>query len=469
MGYRFMEDYNATYHELFVPARCMVILTGALLAALIFHWTTKLYGYGAALVAVFFFCLSPNILAHAHLVTLDLSGAVGWTACAYLTWRLLEEPTPSQAIILGAVLGLAPVTKLSGIVLPIIVGILVLVDAVRERHALRWYRRLGLLVLAYLIAIGVLNGLYRFEGFCEAFRDIDFVSAKLVSVQAAMPGLRLPVPVPFLKSLDVLFIGDQPHEPAYYLAGQWSLDGWWYYHLVAFLLKTPLGLLLPGLFAIGVWARGGSAGVRDYCVFVPLLAVFVANSAMNPLNIGVRHALPAYPLMAIAASPWIAGAIERVWAGSRAHRDVAAAAASIALLGWFSWANVSIAPRYLQYFNELAGGPNGGHRWLIDSNLDWGQDLVRLSEYMTRRHLSTVHLAYFGRVDPRVYGVDFTPLIQGVSHGPAVVSASFLMGRPYWIWRAPGDLQWAHQDAYAWLQGQAPVARVGSMFVFDLP
>ena len=88
---------------------------------------------------------------------------------------------------------------------------------------------------------------------------------------------------------------------------------------------------------------------------------------------------------------------------------------------------------------------------------------------MRRASLSSVNLAYFGRVDPAVYGIKYSPLIENESHGRAVVSASFLMGRPYWVWRRPGQLEWAPHLEYAWLQKYQPVARVGSMFVYDLP
>ncbi|HSD09377.1 MAG TPA: hypothetical protein VLF14_00205, partial [Candidatus Binatia bacterium] len=309
----------------------------------------------------------------------------------------------------------------------------------------------------------------RFEGFCAPFADVDFESQRLLRVQHAIPWLRLPLPRPFLKSLDVLLVGDQPREPAYFFAGMWSLQGWWFYHLAAFFLKTPLPLLLGGLFATGAWLVGRSNGRRDYCVFIPLLFVFLSNAVLNPLNIGVRHALPAYPLLAIAVSPWLAGPLEHLFSASRTRADLARASLSVALMAWFTAANLSIAPRYLEYFNELAGGPANGHRWLIDSNVDWGQDLIRLSEYMRERHLDSVKLAYFGRVDPRVYGIDFALPVEGQAHGTVVVSASFLMGRPYWIWTKPGTLDWAHQGAYTWLQRYTPTARVGALFVFDVP
>ena len=122
----------------------------------------------------------------------------------------------------------------------------------------------------------------------------------------------------------------------------------------------------------------------------------------------------------------------------------------------------------LQYFNEVGGGADRGHRMLIDSNIDWGQDLIRLREYIDREGLDGVHLAYFGRVDPRVYGIRFAPLERGRSRGTAAVSATFLMGRPY-FWYRGGRMGWVGANTYSWLQDLEPMARVGSMFIYDLP
>jgi hypothetical protein len=469
IGYQFMEDNRENYQALFVLARCMVILATAVLGGLVLRWATELYGWPAGLTALFLFVFSPTILADSHLVTLDIAAAVGWTSAAYLAWRLLESPTASRAIALGVLLGIAPVLKLSGSSVPLLVALLVLVRATRER-GVACFRWVALLAVANLLALLVVGSLYRFIGVFTPLSDISFTSEKMRTLAQIVPWLRLPLPIPFLRSLDMLFGADQPTEPTYFLAGTWSLKGWPYYHLVAFLLKTPLPLLVSGGFALITWCAGRSRGVRDYCVILPILFVFASNSLFNPINIGVRHVLPAYPFLAIAAAPWLAAPVERLLvAGFRRSRDVAAAATSLALLGWLLYGSVAVAPRYLEYFNELAGGPQNGHNWLIDSNVDWGQDLIRLSEYMRRRNVDSVHLGYFGRVDPRIYGIQFTSLVEGRSHGTAVVSASLLMGRPYWVWRSPGELVWSHNGTFTWLQHLEPVGRVGSMFVFELP
>jgi hypothetical protein len=242
-------------------------------------------------------------------------------------------------------------------------------------------------------------------------------------------------------------------------------------------------VLLASVLAIAAWAAGRSAGRRDYAVFVPVVLLFAANSAFNSLYIGERHVLAAYPLLFIAVAPWIARAFSQAPAAvrllgatdagaahplpSRAHALVPAAVATL-LLVWNVAGTLAVSPRYLQYFNEAAGGPERGHRVLVDSNIDWGQDLLRLRDYMQENHVDSVALAYFGRVDPAVYGIRYTPLDRGVSRGKAVVSASFLMGRPY-FWILGGRQRWVPARTYEWLQGYKPVARAGSMFVFDLP
>jgi hypothetical protein len=125
-------------------------------------------------------------------------------------------------------------------------------------------------------------------------------------------------------------------------------------------------------------------------------------------------------------------------------------------------------PHYLSYFNTLAGGSAQGYRWLVDSNVDWGQDLLRLRQYQDANHVGRIHLAYFGRVAPEIYGIDYEMLPADIVPGVYVISATYLMGRPYYLYDH-GTLYWVPQNAYAKFQKLLPTARVGlSLFVFDL-
>src|SRR5439155_5938092 len=123
----------------------------------------------------------------------------------------------------------------------------------------------------------------------------------------------------------------------------------------------------------------------------------------------------------------------------------------------------------LSYFNELVGGPREGWRWLVDSNLDWGQDMKRLARYLAARGEPPVKLAYFGLGDPSRYGIRCEMVISSVAVGePAeltggtyVVSATQLVGAMFpeardAYWREPGNLERYAALARAVSQPPAP-------------
>lgn len=468
-GYALMEANAASYQDLFVKGRAMIVLLSLAAAIVMAKWAFDLYGSGAALVSLALFASSPSLLAHGHLVTLDMAGTFGFLLALYCCWRLLEAPTRARAVWLGAAIGLANLLKLSAFVLTAMVLVVVVIRAVTEKKRgpapVEW---LSLLAIVSLVALVTLNAGYGFDGTLAPLREATLAEGgKLARLAEAAPWLRLPLPRAFVDGVDMVLEVGKGHEPSYFLRGELSADGWWYYHLAAFAAKCPLPVLLASLFATGAWVAGRSTGLRDYAVFVPVVLLFAANSAFNSLYIGERHVLAAYPLLFIGVSPWMAAALAGLRSGVP-RRELAAGLVSALVLIWTAGGTLAVAPRYLQFFNEVAGGPEGGHRVLVDSNIDWGQDLIRLREYMDANEVDSVALAYFGRVDPAVYGIRYTPLERGRSRGKAVVSASFLMGRPY-FWILGGRFRWVPSRTYAWLQGEHPVARVGSMFVFDLP
>lgn len=479
-GLYFNEANAPRMQQLYQSARYVVIGVSLLAALVMAKWALDLYGAGAAVVSLFLFAFSPSLLAHGHLVTIDMAGTLGFLVALFANWRFLADPTPRRAAWLGAAIALANLLKLSGAVLVAMILATWAIRAFAERRSgpspLQWAKLLA--ITGAVTVVGINLG-YGFDGSFGLLSGATLApGGKLARLAEAAPWLRLPLPRAFLDGVDMVLEVGKGHEPSYFLAGELSADGWWYYHLVAFAAKCPLPVLASSLFAVAAWLAGRSPGRRDYAVFVPVALLFAANSAFNSLAIGERHVLAAYPLLFVAASPWIASGVASVLqvlrggavvAGMReAPKRALAAAAALVVVGWTVAGTAAVAPRYLQYFNEAAGGPERGHRILIDSNIDWGQDLIRLREWMDANKVDRVALAYFGRVDPRVYGVNFTPLERGVSHGKAVVSASFLMGRPY-FWYLGGRMRWVPARTYEWLQGHKPVARVGSMFVFDLP
>ncbi len=194
-----------------------------------------------------------------------------------------------------------------------------------------------------------------------------------------------------------------------YFHGEQRFTGWWYWFPAAFLLKTPLAFLgLVGWAAADAWRRARRIGFEAACLAVPVVLYF-ATSMASRLNIGHRHLLPVYPLLCIGA----AGAAR--FAAAPGWRRVAA----IVLLAGCGASFAAATPGYLAYFNVLAGGARGGARWLVDSNLDWGQDLPALGRWMRGNGVSRVDLAYFGTADPRAYGIDYRKVLMVHDFHPA--------------------------------------------------
>jgi hypothetical protein len=173
------------------------------------------------------------------------------------------------------------------------------------------------------------------------------------------------------------------------------------YFPFAILLKSTLPLL-----ALGGWAayegirrtRGRSFALQF--IAIPAVA-YLAIAMIGDINIGHRHVLPLYPLAFLAA-----GSLGRLADGDR-RRSIAL----VALLALHAVSSFWSCPRYLSYFNALAGGSSGGWKHLVDSNIDWGQDLKRLREKMSEHGIESVHLIYFGTADPAAYGVRYRKVL----------------------------------------------------------
>jgi len=182
-----------------------------------------------------------------------------------------------------------------------------------------------------------------------------------------------------------------------FLDGEQSLAGWYRYFPEAFLFKTPLAFTALALWVLAAGlARTRAKSFDAWCVALPPLA-FAVLAVASRFNIGHRHVTPIYPFLCVAIAPAAAWLTSRGW---RAWMVVVLVASCVVSF-------VLATPRYLSYFNVAAGGPRGGIAHFVDSNVDWGQDLIRLKRWTEAHDVGTVDLAYFGTADPRAYGIDF--------------------------------------------------------------
>jgi hypothetical protein len=186
----------------------------------------------------------------------------------------------------------------------------------------------------------------------------------------------------------------------------------------AFLYKTPIPLLLLLITSViagslgwrNAWKNGNRGAIgRDLQRLSPIWAlvlVYGIFSLTSHLNIGHRHLMPIYPAIFIAG-----GACTYFF---RAQSGRAVAIFAVAMMCWQIIESSLLRPDYLTYFNQVAGGPKNGYKHLVDSSVDWGQDLPALKSWLDHRldtsATTRLYLAYFGTALPRWYGIEATPL-----------------------------------------------------------
>jgi hypothetical protein len=284
--------------------------------------------------------------------------------------------------------------------------------------------------------------------------------AAWLAMLAAYGFSGFPLPAPLLEGVRFQIAASSAGEFPAFLNGHWSQTGWWYYYLVALGLKTPIPTLLLLLVGLFVIARNRLRGAGDAWMLLPPLFIFYVLSFHYGKNYGVRYLLPAFPFFLL-----IAG--RGVDAIARAGRYGAGLVG--VLLAWQLAACTLVAPHHLAYFNELTGGPDAARRRLLDSNLDWGQDLGALETWLDAHGTKQICLGYFGHVDPHLYGIDYTFPPTQPTPGRCAISATFLAGSRYGITYAGERVLGVRTGMWSWYDRLRPTARVGrSIYVFDV-
>ena len=227
-----------------------------------------------------------------------------------------------------------------------------------------------------------------------------------------------------------------------FLLGETGAGGWPHYYLVGLLFRTQLPLLALGL--------GGFAHMivtsrrhRNYAAAIPaigFLAILAFVSLTSSINIGVRHILILYPLLAIGAGYAVCRLCETV------RLRIAVMALAALLVAWQFATSLYAHPDQMAYFNALAG--NHPERILINADLDWGQDLDRLSAELKERGVESLSIDYNGSADISRHGLPPYTVLKPDTPATGWIAVSLF------------HLAWYHED-YAWLEKFEPATRVG--------
>ena len=482
-----------------IYARWCCIPFSAIGAWVCWLWARDLYGPLCGVMAAAAWCFCPMILGHGSIVSGDVASASLGVTATYLYWRWLCSATWMRAASAGVALGLAQLTKHVCLLFYFLWPLLWLIWRAPgwragERGSIR--REIGQQIVVAFLGVYLTNVGYAFDGSFARWSSYEDQRHRVAASEAGPTSAATeswlsralgPVPVPFPRDYvrGILEINDLFERPLpSYLCGDWKYGGWWYFYLVGLLVKLPLGTWAVYFLAVAVTI--GSIGFRgtrysstrrnEATVLVCLVALGAFVSLATTLHMHVRYIMPVLPFACIWSS--------KVWrAVALGHRPVAVTAALLA--AWGATTSLWAFPHHLAYFNELAGGSQDGHRYLIFSNLDWGQDLLFLKEWIANHgDQKPFHLAYFGSHDPRVAGIAYRPVPRSpgtlderrslaapptLSAGYYAVSASLLQGHAWTVPDGDGEWTYAGEFDYSYFQNHIPVARAGaSIFIYEI-
>jgi hypothetical protein len=355
--------------RLLYPARFMMVLLGIALGVVVFAWARELFGWRVAAVVLALYTLEPNILAHASVVTTDLGFTFLFCGTLYFLWRTTRTFNAANLLGLAAFFALAQVSKFPAMALMPIAIVLLAIHGVRKRCLTKM-----LLVLVSML-IAAYAAIWAVYWFCQAGGPDGFLP------RAYAQG----IPFGLVAST---------HWPAF-LAGKISEHGWWYYYVVAFIVKTPIALLALFFGGLAVCVMRREKFLEDEAFLLLPLMMFFTGVSLAKLDIGLRYILPIYPLVLLIAGKFVAAMVN--------DRCRLLLGATLTLAGIEL---AAVYPHSLAFFNFLVGGPRGGSRILVDSNLDWGQDLKLLRHWMDDHDVRHINLSYFGTADPAYYGIN---------------------------------------------------------------
>lgn len=447
VGHQFFYETGDDHFPRLMAGRAMIGLFSVATGLLIFFWSRRYFGEAGALVSLGFFVFCTDFLAHGALVTSDACMAFFLLAATGAWWWHLHDGRWRVWCCSAVTMGLAFTAKFSA---PLLLPIMVVTAAVRAANnaplALlgREFQRPATKFLAAalsaaghaVVVVAVIWAAYgfRYSAFNpdlppadQFIRTWEYMEGEIGLAGRWIHAARMAELLPESYLYGFAYVLQTVGLRSAFLNGDYSLTGWPTFFLWTFGMKTSAAVLLAAATALCLAAlqvfrrRGARAWLYRLTPLLALFGIYWLTSVTSRLNIGHRHILPIYPVLFI-----FLGALG-AWA---VRRRGAALVLTGLLLGWHAVDTARIAPHYLAYFNALAGGPENGWRRLVDSSLDWGQDLPGLKAWLDdHARGEPVFLSYFGTGEPAYYGINahrlpfannfrfpviFTPLEPGV-------------------------------------------------------
>jgi hypothetical protein len=432
LAYEFFYRTGNPPEQMLWWGRAVNVGFSVLLGIIVYLWSVRLFGSFGGVFSLFLYVLSPTVLAHGRLATVDLLLTCLMLITLGMLWRVMHRITLTRMALLGICSSFLFLTKFSSLLFFPVAFLLFACRIVYGKPlVLRWpslgrgmlnkrIRSRGgiagiICITAFLMVVVNYMTIWTFYGFrYEVADEFETESASLYRPWEDMiegsgrfrDVIQIMADNHFLPRsylYGLAYTLNMSKQRRSFLFGQYSVTGFRSFFPAMFALKTPvISLLLIWVSAGTIFWHFKKRRRLPHFLYVsaPLLLFFIiyAYTALSTnLNIGHRHILPLYPVLFVFCGALAYFKIQNKW-----MRHLLPA-----LMFFYIIETQSIYPHYLSFFNILSGGPSEAHRIAVDSSLDWGQDLPAVKSWIANHpDEKPFYLSYFGTSSPDFYGLD---------------------------------------------------------------
>lgn len=385
-------------------------------------WFSRSISRFAGVVACLLWCASPDMLAHGYTIGPDVGSVAAMVLSCVACHYFILDANIRSATIFGLTLGAALSTKLTMLTLIFTLPCFCLFYSFFISPIHRNLLRIVLLLsFSILIAFTALNTCYLFEGFGTRLGDYRFVSNALGGKDDGILSLKnrfnesifgsIPIPLPknYIYGIDWLKMEVEQGRWSF-LLGEWKFGSWWYYYIFTTCTKTPEFLFLGCLVGMLLILCGVCCNRCSSRELLPVLIlgvagipIFISVSLQGGFNHHHRYILPLYPflfaLFAYNCSPFVSKIARFGSINFHSMRCSIPVPFAFVISICYSLSSLSVHPHYLSYFNSISGGPGSGWKYLGFSNIDWGQDILEVDQWIKSNHNKrplVMDIDYFG-------------------------------------------------------------------------
>jgi len=388
--------------EVMTETRLSIALLSLFLAVAVFLAAREMFGRAEALVALAILAFEPSLIAHGSQITTDMALSATVFAAVFALYRFRKKETWSRFVVAGLAVGLLLAAKHSALVFIPILFVLLITDALffKRDEKMSWlhriFRQTAVFAAIFLIGLVILWAFYGFR-----YYSIPDATERTISIAEYIKENGRPEMVESLSAKMVEAVNRTRIFPESYVLGMADVVAWgsrnsflfgksyptgkWFYFPIAFLVKSSVALLL--LLPVGFAAAYFMREKRREMLFLLVPPLVFFGVAMNSnMTIGIRHILPIYGFLIVVAAAGAASLVRKY----NVFKFFL-----ILLFGYHVLSAARVAPNYVTFANDFWGGTENAHRIFIDSNVDLGQNVKLVNEYLKREGVTDCWFAAF--------------------------------------------------------------------------